>query len=52
MLPYPRTKRPGTSSRASTAASAWSMVASPCDQSTEVVTPASTASMALSRFPA
>ena len=52
MLPNASTNRPGTSDSASAAASAWSMVCRLCDQSTDVVTPASMASIALSRFPA
>jgi hypothetical protein len=52
MLPYARTKRPGTLWSASTAASACSIVCSPWDQSTVVVTPASSDSTADSRLPA
>ena len=52
MLPYARTNRPGTACSASTAASACSGVCSPCDQSTVVVTPASSDSRPDSRLPA
>jgi hypothetical protein len=51
-LPYASTDRPGAPRSASSAASPCAIVCSPCDQSTVVVTPASTASMAASRLPA
>ena len=46
MLPYASTNRPGTACSASTAASAWSTLWRPWDQSTVVVTPDSRASQA------
>jgi hypothetical protein len=51
-LPYARTNRPGADRRASTAASPCSTVRSPWDQSTVVVTPVSTPSIADSVLPA
>ena len=51
MFPYASTNRPGVSRSPSTAARACSGVCRPWDQSTVVVTPASSASQALIAFP-